>query len=418
VLIGAPPWCPIYRVQQLCEHEESIDDRDPTRDEDLRALQHSTPPRKSQSKKPPIRIADLFCGAGGMSLGALMAVRKAERRFVIALALENDPAIRAIYEHNLKRFLAAPDFSEPERGVEELFDGGLRAPLTPGETKLQERSGEIDVLMGGPPCQGNSDLNNHTRRSDPRNGLYEKMARAAEVLEPRVLLVENVRGVVHDQGRVVQRVQDALRDLEYGFVSTPIHFDRLGVPQTRRRHFLIGVKDATPETMDELGERLEKGKLKEPRPVGWAIDDLVGKSAEPGSGGFDAPPIPSEDNQKRLRFFERKQGETVLPDDERPTCHKDYEHSYRSVYGRLSRDEPAGTMTTGFGSMGQGRYVHPSELRTLTPHEAARIQTFPDWFDFAAATKKRGDWAKAIGNAVPPLGMQWVIQQVLGLSTG
>jgi DNA (cytosine-5)-methyltransferase 1 len=68
----------------------------------------------------------------------------------------------------------------------------------------------------------------------------------------------------------------------------------------------------------------------------------------------------------------------------------------------LRWNQPAQTITTGFGCMGQGRYVHPQKRRTITPHEAARLQTFPDWFNFAAETR-RGVLAKAIGNAVPPL---------------
>jgi DNA (cytosine-5)-methyltransferase 1 len=73
------------------------------------------------------------------------------------------------------------------------------------------------------------------------------------------------------------------------------------------------------------------------------------------------------------------------------------------MYGRLHWDRPAQTVTTGFGSMGQGRYVHPSRRRTITPHEAARLQTFPDWFDFGQSS--RGQLADMIGNAVPPLVM-------------
>ena len=71
------------------------------------------------------------------------------------------------------------------------------------------------------------------------------------------------------------------------------------------------------------------------------------------------------------------------------------------MYGRLSWTRPAQTITTGFGSPGQGRYLHPSELRTLTPHEAARIQFFPDWYDFSPL-KHRNALSRAIGNAVPP----------------
>jgi DNA (cytosine-5)-methyltransferase 1 len=97
-----------------------------------------------------------------------------------------------------------------------------------------------------------------------------------------------------------------------------------------------------------------------------------------------------------------------LPNPERPTCHRDVKHTYNAMYGRLRWDNPAQTITSGYGSMGQGRYVHPGKRRTLTPHEAARLQTIPDWFVFDEKTK-RTQIARMIGNAVPP---------VLGLALG
>jgi DNA (cytosine-5)-methyltransferase 1 len=95
-----------------------------------------------------------------------------------------------------------------------------------------------------------------------------------------------------------------------------------------------------------------------------------------------------------------------LPNQERPPCHQDG-HNYPAVYGRMNWDEPSSTITAGFGSTGQGRFMHPERClvtgkgRTLTPHEAARVQTFPDWFDISG--KRRGVLSKTIGNAVPPL---------------
>jgi DNA (cytosine-5)-methyltransferase 1 len=95
-----------------------------------------------------------------------------------------------------------------------------------------------------------------------------------------------------------------------------------------------------------------------------------------------------------------KQNTYDLPNGLRPECHQD-EHSYKSMYGRPSWHRPAQTITSGFGSIGQGRYMHPSRLRALTAHEAARIQGFPDYFDFSSVSR-RSDLATMIGNAVPP----------------
>ena len=92
-----------------------------------------------------------------------------------------------------------------------------------------------------------------------------------------------------------------------------------------------------------------------------------------------------------------------LPDAERPDCHKNGT-SYLSVYGRMRPDRPAQTITTGIGSPGQGRFIHPTRRRLITPHEAARIQGFPDWFLFSLEGREpsRKDLAKWIGDAVPP----------------
>jgi DNA mismatch endonuclease (patch repair protein) len=96
-----------------------------------------------------------------------------------------------------------------------------------------------------------------------------------------------------------------------------------------------------------------------------------------------------------------EEGEFDLPNHMRPECHHG-DHTYNAMYGRLDWKKPAPTITTGFGSMGQGRFVHPAKPRTLTPHEAARLQTLPDFFDLDER-QGRGVWATVIGNAVPPL---------------
>ncbi|MBL0121659.1 MAG: DNA cytosine methyltransferase [Betaproteobacteria bacterium] len=90
-----------------------------------------------------------------------------------------------------------------------------------------------------------------------------------------------------------------------------------------------------------------------------------------------------------------------LPNSHRPPCHQNDNHSYKSMYGRLREDQPAQTITSGFGSMGQGRFVHPTRRRTITAHEAARIQGFPDFFSFEGIERVTA-LREMIGNAVPP----------------
>jgi DNA (cytosine-5)-methyltransferase 1 len=137
-----------------------------------------------------------------------------------------------------------------------------------------------------------------------------------------------------------------------------------------------------------------------PHTVWWAIADLAGQA---GKTLFHTPAILSVENQERVQFLHEHEL-FDLPNELRPRCQRSG-HTYPSVYGRLSWDKPAQTITSGFMSPGRGRFIHPSELRTLTPHEAARLQTFPDWYNWSPPGFKpsKSIWAKLIGDAVPPM---------------
>jgi DNA mismatch endonuclease Vsr len=171
---------------------------------------------------------------------------------------------------------------------------------------------------------------------------------------------------------------------------------KLGVPQRRRRHVLLASRDRRLDPPAILATTIACGRH-EPRTVEWAIGDLAEIES---AAGLDAPSNPTAANASRMRWL-IEHDEYDLPNRLRPPCHHNA-HSYVSMYGRLRWDGPAQTITTGYGSMGQGRYVHPGDARTITPHEAARLQTIPDFFDLRASNK-RSAWAHVIGNSVPPL---------------
>lgn len=335
-----------------------------------------------------IRVADLFAGCGGMSLGMSEATRALGMECRFSLASEMDPVKARVYSTNL-----APE--ELHVGlVENLLDGMVGAPATQSERALLRRLEPVDVLLGGPPCQGHSDLNNHTRRDDERNGLIGRMVRFAELVEPSTIVVENVQGARHDRQRSASRAADQLRAMGYQVAELLVACIRVGVPQSRRRYVLVATKRDAAEAIAEF----EATNLGE-RSVGWAIDDLLDVDRDTT---FDKAAVHSDENTRRIRFlFEH--GLHDLPDAERPDCHRLKQHSYKGVYGRMAWDEPGPTITTGFGSTGQGRFVHPRRPRTLTPHEAARLQTYPDFFDFGVPG--RTQLQKMIGNSVPPLAM-------------
>lgn len=360
-----------------------------TREADYRFLRTQCRP-KAGAEWPALRVVDLFSGCGGMTLGLWEAARRASLRLDIALAVDSSP--------NFVRVLASnfPESRAVAADVAALFDGELGTNPSAQESRLKEGIGSLDVLLGGPPCQGHSDLNNHTRRRDPKNALYLRMARAAEVLRPAVVVIENVPPVQWDSSDVVGRAKVALEKVGYQLDGRVVDLARVGVPQTRKRFLLVAsrLKKIDPVLFMDVFESRPPAH----RDLRWAIGDLETVSVETT---FDAPTQMSEDNKRRVAYL-FKHRVFDLPNSERPPCHRDNDHSYKSMYGRLRWNEPAQTVTTGFGSMGQGRYVHPSQRRTLTPHEAARLQTFPDWFSFREA-RGRTELATLIGNAVPPL---------------
>lgn len=356
---------------------------------DLRRLQRRKPPA-FQKAWPALSVVDLFCGCGGMTIGLLEAAAEAHRRLQVPLALDDDAVAADTFLRNF------PASGLEHAKVESLVDGDLGASLTPLERRLRQRVGPVSILVGGPPCQGHSDLNNRTRRNDPRNRLYARMARAAEVLCPQVLIVENVPQVANDHGRVVQVTREALAAAGYRVHASILDLQKVGVPQRRRRHVLLAVRGSLPAPKEILDE-VAAACTCQPRTVGWAIDDL--EDIEPLTA-FDGAGVPSDQNRERIdKLFDG--GVHDLDNEHRPPCHRDKEHTYRSMYGRLYWNEPAQTITTGFGSMGQGRYVHPTRRRTITPHEAARLQTIPDYVQLGV-DEQRGPWAQMIGNAVPP----------------
>lgn len=335
-----------------------------------------------------IHVADLFAGCGGMSVGMSEAARALGMKCRFSFASEMDPIKADVYSKNL-----APAALHVGL-VEQLFDGAVGTPATQSERALLRRLNPVDVLLGGPPCQGHSDLNNHTRRNDERNGLIGRMVRFAELVDPSVIVVENVQGARHDRQKSASRAADQLRGMGYQVAELLVACARLGVPQSRRRYMLIATKRDMRDALAEF-QVIDVGE----RSVGWAIDDLLDVQKDTI---FDSAAKHSAENTRRMRFlFDNYLHD--LPDAERPDCHRLKTHSYKGVYGRMRWDEPAPTITTGFGSTGQGRFVHPRRARTITPHEAARLQTYPDFFDFG--NPGRTQLQKMIGNSVPPLAM-------------
>ena len=339
---------------------------------------------------PKLTISDLFSGCGGMSLGLRSAAHYLGYSVDVRLALDSDEEALTVYRNLF------PDATTVCKSIEQVIDGVLGAIPTDNESDLVKGIGQLDVLLGGPPCQGHSNLNNHSRRDDPRNRLYLYMARAAELLRPSMVIVENVPTVTSDVRKSVQNTVKKLKELGYSTDHAVVDLMNLGVPQKRRRHVVVAVLDADVDILSTLEEMKEPICAHIPRSVRWAIGDLQDAAR---SRMFDSPSKPSDTNQSRIDWLFAND-KYDLPNRLRPPCHQ-AAHTYTAMYGRLEWDNPAPTVTTGFNSTGQGRYVHPSQQRVITPHEAARLQMLPDYVDFSSV-KTRKSLAKLIGNSVPP----------------
>jgi DNA (cytosine-5)-methyltransferase 1 len=340
------------------------------------------------ASRSSLRVVDLFSGCGGLSIGLAEAARALDRSFEPVLAVDVDAVAAATYAANF------PTAATVSQDVTEVLPGRVGSRLTSAERLLAKHHADVDVLVGGPPCQGHSDFNNRTRHSDDKNELYGSMVRAAEVLAPQHILIENVPGALNDKRAVVQRTADALGDLGYHVSVGVIDLSEVGVPQRRRRLVLMASLTHTT-TPAEVVERHRRA----PRDVAWAFRDLASMPPSRRVSPVDAVAQSAPATRRRIDYL-FDNGDFDLPDSQRPACHADGGHSYKAIYGRLAWDKPSQTITTGFYSMCMGRYVHPSQRRTISAHEAARLQYIPDWFSFDGVSHRTA-MARMIGNAVP-----------------
>lgn len=324
---------------------------------------------------------DLFCGAGGLALGLRDA------GFDIVGGVDNDPAAVATYERNLGPHVL-------EISLDSHSVGRLTREFSLGP-------GMLTLVAGGPPCQGFS-LQRRGVRSDPRNELVREYFSVVEALQPTFFLMENVGGLMSHHGKpYLRHLLDGARSSGYDAVARIIDAVYYGVPQFRRRAFIVGWRtDRVPRP------------FRFPHPTRTplrTVRDAIGDLPLPPQDGSVHPSIPnhfaetrlSKLNLERIKHVPPGGGRLDLPEHLQLRCHRENpNHRHLDVYGRASWDQPSGTLTARFDSFTRGRFAHPDEHRSLTLREGARIQTFPDDFVF---TGSREEVARQIGNAVPPL---------------
>ncbi len=324
----------------------------------IQCLRSMTIPRS----KLPLRYASLFCGGGGLDLGFALA------GYVPSYSSDLVPQFAETVRQNLPgHYVEAQDVST----------------LT-GARLLEVAGGKIDVMIGGPPCQSFSILGSRGSTSDPRGKLVYDYARLIKDVGPKAFLLENVPGIM-----TVNKGRDWLELLEYFRQETGFHITShklnaadYGTPQIRQRVFLIGFREdnslasfrwPTPTHVEP--SRLLSGGLKAYRTASQALEQL---------DGLPNHILRVHSDRVRERYSQIPPGGRDRKD------HTD----------RIHPDRPSGTVLVGSGAGGGRPFIHPFEDRHITVREAARLQSFPDWWSFSGGPTSA---YRQVGNAVPPL---------------
>ena len=316
---------------------------------------------------------DLFSGCGGLTLGLKQA------GFNVIGAVEIDRLAVETYKMN-----------HPEVYI---WEKDIRA-LSINEVKktLNIKKGELDLLAGCPPCQGFSavrTLNGAKKIKDPRNDLVFEFYRFTKGLMPKTIMMENVPGLVKDERMAVlkQRLEKLGYILEYKVLNAA----DFGVPQRRRRMILIGSKFGAVSFAESdsisLSVRFAIESLPKPEFSDDPLHKIAGRRTDRINNLIKRIP---RDGGSRKDIGKRYQ----------LNCHKKCD-GFKDIYGRMTWDRIAPTITGGCINPSKGRFLHPKQDREITLREAALLQSFPDDYQFSL---KRGRLAVAemIGNALPP----------------
>ncbi|MDI9896003.1 DNA cytosine methyltransferase [Rhodococcus sp. IEGM 1381] len=320
-------------------------------------------------------FVDFFSGAGGLSLGL------------------GQSGLDHLYSFDSDEHATLTHQTNQRSGVVEK-----RSIADVSAMEIIDRFGRPDVVVGGPPCQGFS-TKGTGRIGDPRNNLVLDYISMATQIEPSVILMENVPGVLGPRGKaLIEAGIELLTKHGYVFEMQVIRCVDLGVPQTRRRAIVAAWKpDLKP---------FDFVALTTPRPP-KTLRDAIHDLPEPPDDGTVHPRYFNHSkarmsalNVERISHVPPGGGRLDVPAHLQMACHVRSTGRHLDVFGRLEWDSPAATITAMFDNFTRGRYAHPDFNRNITNREGARIQTFPDSYQFQGPKK---EVARQIGNAVPPL---------------
>ena len=355
-------------------------------------------------------VIDVFCGAGGLSEG----LRQAGFRPLVGVDFDKHAA--ATYRQN------HPSVPVIEEDIQHV--AGARLAALAGTTN-------IDLVAGGPSCQG---FSTHGKRmeDDPRNFLFKHFVRLVDELQPRMFLMENVKGMLtYSKGAFRHQIEAAFAEIGYRSAFAQVHAADFGVPQMRHRVLFIGtrlpgVSLSFPEpthgesgaglrpyvtVQDAIGDLPLMGTdyLAERRKYGTLPQNLYQAYCRAGGPGevtlhLGRPLSPQA--QLLARHIGQGQGLRAVPQDVLPARFRRMRtistgalrRDCTTLYHRLAPERPSYTVTCNYRNVASGPFLHPWEDRAISHREAARFMSFPDRYDFMGSA-----FPRQIGNAVPPL---------------
>ena len=338
-----------------------------------------------------VAVVDLFCGAGGLSAGF------EQDGYDIVGGVDSEAAFSETFEHN-------HDAEFVEADVSEATGPGIL-------DRLGYDPGDVDGVIGGPPCQGFSLAGAKTNPADERNFLVTNFIKSVYTMEPDWFVMENVpRITTMEDGKVLEYVLSQFEKIGYHTEWAVLNAADYGVPQSRKRAFVIGHRTVTEIQFPEATFRASPeqqtlwANREPPRTVADAFGDLPSLNPGEQKTNYESPPAGAYqtemrcDHSKLHNHRAPNHGERVVTRIQQASQGEKIPYDSWSQKRRLADGEPAPTLLA--GPRPTYHFAHPSDDRGLSVRERARLQSFPDGYLFKGPVAKQ---RQMTGNAVPPL---------------
>ncbi len=341
---------------------------------------------------------ELFSGAGGMSLGAMQAGIETQ------LAVEVNCYAAATFASNIKNTTVVVD---DIKNIKE-FKLKKKAPI---------------ILFGGPPCQGFSSSNQKNRTvENPRNWLFKEFMRCAKLVMPDWIVIENVKGLAEMQnGFFLKEIFKNLYKIGYTINFKVLNAEDYGVPQKRERVFIVaslhGIAFSFPPPMNDRPIIVKDAISDLPELANGTMEYKMDYRSSPFS---NYAKIMRGRKKKSLNNYVTKNSDLVVKryehipqggnwqniPQELMLNYKDHTRCHHGIYRRLSENQPSVVI----GNYRKNMLIHPTQNRGLSVREAARLQSFPDWFEFKGPLISQ---QQQVGDAVPPLLAKEVFKRII-----